>query len=180
MFASRPAGRISASDVHCESELEGFPGSDPDRRRFLEVGGRVTAVDVEKVNGWDVASRGESWTGGGETGSWTSGCLGSRVSSLKRWGMGSEPLGAGTGLPDESVYVQSLDAKKLGNRKDGRQRVRIVVQAGGWSPIATWSWLAGGCSSMQVFSNRGEGGVPVPSHRRLLLWQASQAWRERD
>jgi len=50
MFASRPAGRVSASDVHWESELEGFPGSDPDLRRFLEVGGRVTAVDVEKVN----------------------------------------------------------------------------------------------------------------------------------
>jgi hypothetical protein len=49
MFASRPAGRISASDVHCESELEGLPGSDPDRRRFLDVGGRVTEVDEERV-----------------------------------------------------------------------------------------------------------------------------------
>ena len=122
MFASRPAGRISASDVHCVSELEGFPGSDPDRRRFLEVGGRVTAVDVEKVNAWAGAGRGESCTGGGETGSWGCSCLGSRVSSLKRWGMGSEPFGAGTGRPEESVYVQSLDAKKLGNRETYRQR----------------------------------------------------------
>lgn len=46
MLASRPTGRISASDVHWESELE---GSDPDRRRFLEVGGRVTAVDEEEI-----------------------------------------------------------------------------------------------------------------------------------
>ena len=47
MFASRPAGRISASDVHWDSELDA--GSDPDRRRFLEVGGRVTAVDVGRT-----------------------------------------------------------------------------------------------------------------------------------
>lgn len=47
MLASRPAGRISASDVHWESESGGTPGSDPDRRRFLEVGGRVTMFEEE-------------------------------------------------------------------------------------------------------------------------------------
>ena len=69
MLASRPAGRISASDDHWESELEGIPGSDPDRRRFLEVGGRVTALGVEKVNPWGVSGRGWLWATGGETGS---------------------------------------------------------------------------------------------------------------
>ena len=136
MFASRPAGRISASDVHWESELEDIPGSDPDRRRFLEVGGRVTALDVEKVSPWDVTARGWVWATGGETGSWTCGGLKTRVSSLKRWGIGSEPLGAGTGRPDESVYVQSLDAKKLGNLVSAYES-----SPKRWSsPIAAWSW----------------------------------------
>ena len=49
MLASRPAGRISASDAHCEPEPEGVPGSDPDRRRFLDVGGRVTVLEEERV-----------------------------------------------------------------------------------------------------------------------------------
>ena len=108
MFASRPTGRISASDVHWESELEeGIPGSDPDRRRFLEVGGRVTVVDEERVRVYVAVDRGGSRT------SDSCGCPTSRMSSLKRLCKGSEPLGAGTGLPEESVYVQSLDAKKL-------------------------------------------------------------------
>lgn len=110
VFASRPAGRVSASDGHWGSEPGEVPESDPDRRRFLEVGGRVTAVDEERVNPWDVIARDGLWTGEEETGSWACGCIGTRVSSLKRWCMDSEPLGAGTGRPDESVYVQSLDA----------------------------------------------------------------------
>ena len=82
MFASRPAGRISASDVSGESELEGIPGSDPDRRRFLEVGGRVTALDEEKVHAWEGTALGWSCIVGGETVSWTWGCLITRGSSL--------------------------------------------------------------------------------------------------
>ena len=39
-------GRISTSDVHRESELE---GSDPDHSCFVEVGDRVTAVDEEEI-----------------------------------------------------------------------------------------------------------------------------------
>lgn len=107
MFASRPTGRISASDVHCESELEGISGSDSDRGRFLEVGGRVTVVDEERVRVYVGTARGGSWVSG------SGGCPTTRMSSLKRFCKGSEPLGAGTGLPEESVYVQSLDAKKL-------------------------------------------------------------------
>jgi len=61
VFASRPTGRISASDVHWESELEeGIAGSDPDRRRFLEVGGRVTVVDEERVRVYVGVVRGGS------------------------------------------------------------------------------------------------------------------------
>ena len=45
MFASGPAVRMSTSDGHWGSEPE--EESDPDRWRFLEVGGRVTVVDEE-------------------------------------------------------------------------------------------------------------------------------------
>jgi hypothetical protein len=68
MFASRPAGRMSTSDGHSGSEPEEVPESDPDRRRFLKVGGRVTVVDEEgdeeRVNTWDVVACNKLWAGG--------------------------------------------------------------------------------------------------------------------
>lgn len=83
----------------------------------------MTAVDEGRVRLYDITARGVSWAAEGETVSSTCGCLVTRVSSLNRWCMGSEPLGAGTGRPDESVYVQSLDAKKLGKSR-GRLSAR--------------------------------------------------------
>jgi len=82
--------------------------------------------------------------------------------------MGSAPLGAGTGRPDESVYVQSLDAKKLGNREEGRQRVRTFAHGAESSPIATWSWFPKG-RQCRYLGIEGKPSAPVPSHRRLLL-----------
>jgi len=58
MLASRPAGRLSASDVRLEFKTEGIPGSDPDRWRFHVVGGRETVVDVGTMRLWVINVRG--------------------------------------------------------------------------------------------------------------------------
>jgi hypothetical protein len=73
-----------------------------------------------------VAARGVSWEVEAGGVSWTCDWVTTRTSSLKRWCTGSDPLGAGTGLPDESVYVQSFDAKKL---REIEQRVVSALKS---------------------------------------------------
>lgn len=100
-----------------------------------------------------VAARGVSWEVEAGAISWTCGWVATRMSSLKRWCTGSDPLGAGTGLPDESVYVQSFDAKKL--RESSRRwlaRWNHRPGGGGWLPIAARSWWQGGrqCRHLRI------------------------------
>lgn len=80
---------MSVSGAHWGSELG--EESDPDRRRFLEVGGRVTVVDEEgdegRVNTGGVVACNKSWAGGKTC-----------VPSRKHWGISEV-----TGRPGKSV-----------------------------------------------------------------------------
>ena len=68
--------------------------------------------------------------------------------------MGSEPLGAGTGRPEESVYVQSLDAKKLGKLRR-QSSVRWIRHTGGGEAVTNCCMeLVAEDSSIWVFTHR--------------------------